>query len=75
MEYTNKVTPQSSVFAGLFSDFAEARVEQFRRRLFSKTVNELRRLSDQQLDDIGVPRDQIERKAYESVYNHRPYRH
>lgn len=67
------VTPQKSLFFGLFSNYAEARVEQFRRRIFAKTVRELEALSDKQLDDIGVPRDKIKERAYQSVYAHQPY--
>ncbi len=73
MEYTQTSTPYRGFFAGLFSNYSEARVEQFRTQLFAKTVRQLERLSDKQLDDIGVPRDQIKQRAYQSVYEHVPY--
>ena len=73
MEHVNTVQPQRGLFAGLFADYAEARVEQFCRRLLAKTVRELEQLSDQQLSDIGMPRDQIRQRAYDSVYHHAPY--
>ncbi|MEX0327409.1 MAG: DUF1127 domain-containing protein [Ruegeria sp.] len=74
MQNVSTVRPQSGLFAGLFADYAEARVEQFRRKHFAKTVRELERLSDQQLSDIGVPRDEIKQRAYDSVYHQKPYK-
>ncbi len=70
MEYTHTSTPYRGFFAGLFSNYAEARVEQFRKQLFAKTVRQLEGLSDKQLNDIGVPRDEIRQRAYQSVYEH-----
>ncbi|WP_171132035.1 MULTISPECIES: DUF1127 domain-containing protein [unclassified Ruegeria] len=69
MQNAGILTPQRGIFDGLFSDYAEAKVAQYRRRLVAKTERELSNLSDQQLNDIGVPRDQIAQRAYDSVYD------
>ncbi len=74
MQHASAIQNQTGVFAGLYSDYVEANVEHFRRRIFSRTVRELENLSDEQLQDIGLPRDQIKRRAYDSVYHHQPLR-
>lgn len=61
-------------FWGLFDTYAEAKVETFRRKRLAKTIRDLERLSDRQLQDIGVPRGEIRQQAYQSVYHNRPYR-
>ncbi|SLN47358.1 DUF1127 domain-containing protein [Ruegeria meonggei] len=73
MGYAQTVTPQKGLFFGLFSDYAEARVEHFRRRVYGKTVHHLEALSDKQLNDIGVPRAEIKDRAYQSAYHQQPY--
>ncbi len=75
MEHIHTAKPHSSLLAGMMSAYAEARTEHFRRQIFSKTVRELEKLTDGQLKDIGIPRDQIKQRAYQSVYNHQPYSH
>ncbi|WP_170766406.1 DUF1127 domain-containing protein [Ruegeria lacuscaerulensis] len=67
------ITPQKGLFFGLFSNYAEVRVEQFRRRIYADTVQKLENLSDKQLQDIGIPRDEIKERAYQSVYHKQPY--
>ncbi|MEX0348640.1 MAG: DUF1127 domain-containing protein [Paracoccaceae bacterium] len=57
----------------LYSGWAENKLEQYRRALYTRTVRELENLSDQQLDDIGIDRTDIHRKAYASVYQNAPY--
>lgn len=74
MGHAQTITPQKSLFFGLFSNYAEARVEQFRRQAFANTVWTLEKLTDWQLEDIGVPRSKIHERAYESVYHGKPYR-
>lgn len=74
MQATQTVKPNRNVFATMFADYAEARTEQFRRNIFAKTVRELEGLSDSQLSDIGIPRDEIKQRAYQSVYHGAPYR-
>lgn len=74
MAYVNTADVQKGLFFGLFANHAEAKVEQFRRRIYSKTVRELQGLSDAQLKDIGIPRHEIKERAYQSVYNQAPYR-
>ncbi len=74
MEGAQVLRPYRNVFSAMISDYAEARTEQFRRRVFANTVKELERLSDRQLNDIGVPREQIKQRAYQSVYFGIPYR-
>ncbi len=74
MEGAQVLRPYRNVFSAMISDYAEARTEQFRRRVFANTVKELERLSDRQLNDIGVPREQIKQRAYQSVYFGVPYR-
>ncbi|MBO9448541.1 DUF1127 domain-containing protein [Ruegeria sp. R14_0] len=74
MQATQTVTQNRNVFAAMFADYAEARTEHFRRRIFANTVRELEALSDRQLRDIGVPRDEIKQRAYDSVYHGKPYR-
>ncbi len=74
MEGAQVLRPYRNVFSAMISDYAEARTEQFRRRVFANTVKELERLSDRQLHDIGVPREQIKQRAYQSVYFGVPYR-
>ncbi|WP_170326415.1 DUF1127 domain-containing protein [Ruegeria arenilitoris] len=73
MGYAQTVTPQKGLFFGLFSNYAEARVEHFRRGIYAKTVQSLEKLTDRQLEDIGIPRCDINRRAYESVYHKQPY--
>ncbi len=74
MEGAQVLRPYRNVFSAMISDYAEARTEQFRRRVFANTVKGLERLSDRQLNDIGVPREQIKQRAYQSVYFGVPYR-
>lgn len=74
MGYAQTISPQKGLFFGLFSNYAEVRVEQFRRSIFAQTVRELEQLSDRQLQDIGVPRSEIRDRAYRSVYLNQPYR-
>ena len=74
MSHTQTFEGRGGLLDGLFSNYAEAKVEHFRRRIFSKTVRDLERLDDVQLADIGIQRDQIKRRAYESVYHNKPYR-
>ncbi len=73
MGYAQTVSPQKGLFFGLFSNYAEARVEHFRKGIFAKTVRELEQLSDKQLEDIGIPREEIKERAYQSVYLKQPY--
>ena len=61
-------------FEKLWTKALKQTVEHFRRRIFSKTVRDLEKLDDVQLADIGIQRDQIKRRAYESVYHNKPYR-
>ncbi len=74
MVHTQTADTRNGLLDGLFSKYADGKVEHFRRRIVAKTVRELERLDDQQLADIGVQRDQINRCAYESVYHNKPYR-
>ncbi|NOD33091.1 MULTISPECIES: DUF1127 domain-containing protein [unclassified Ruegeria] len=74
MVHTQAVNTQNGLLDGLFSKYADKKVEHFRRRILAKTVRDLEKLDDQQLADIGVQRDQINRYAYESVYHNKPYR-
>ncbi|WP_298934478.1 DUF1127 domain-containing protein [uncultured Ruegeria sp.] len=74
MAHTQTVDARSGPLDGLFAKYADAKVEHFRRRIYSKTVRDMERLEDHQLADIGVQRDQIKRCAYESVYHNKPYR-
>ncbi|MEM1005028.1 MAG: DUF1127 domain-containing protein [Pseudomonadota bacterium] len=74
MAYASTAEAGSGLFNGLFAKYSEAKVEHFRRRIYSKTVRDLENLSDRQLADIGVPRDQIKQRAYASVYQGAPYR-
>jgi len=67
------IAPQNGLFFGMFSNYAEARVEQFRRNIYANTVKELENLSDRQLQDIGIPRSEIKKRAYDSVYLKQPY--
>ncbi len=39
-----------------------------RRRLYGRTLNELRRLSDHELADLGIARSAITSVAHEAVY-------
>ncbi|MGV6804658.1 MAG: DUF1127 domain-containing protein [Ruegeria sp.] len=58
------------ILHGLLSNYAEAKTERFRKQIFAKTVRDLERLSDQQLSDIGIVREDIKQRAYQSVYHH-----
>ncbi|CUK07084.1 hypothetical protein RUE5091_02890 [Ruegeria denitrificans] len=73
MGYAQTVTTQKGLFFGLFSDYAEARVENYRRDIFAQSVRALEKLSDRQLEDIGIPRSEIKQRAYQSVYHNQPY--
>lgn len=73
MGYAQTVSPQKGLFFGMFSNYAEARVEHFRRRILAQTVRSLEALTDKQLDDIGIPRSEINQRAYDSVYHGQPY--
>ncbi|WP_298851907.1 DUF1127 domain-containing protein [uncultured Ruegeria sp.] len=74
MAHTQIAAPQNGLLDGLFVKYADAKVEHFRRRIYSKTVKDMEKLDDQRLADIGVQRDQIKRRVYESVYHNKPYR-
>ncbi len=74
MAHVHTANAQKGLFFGLFANHAEVKVEQFRRRAYTRTLRELERLSDDQLHDIGIPRDEIKQRAYQSVYHHMPYR-
>lgn len=74
MTHAETNTAQPGFFAGLLSDYCDAKVEGFRRRIYTKSVRDLENLNDQQLSDIGVPRDQIKQRAYQSVYHKQPLR-
>ncbi|WP_209598402.1 DUF1127 domain-containing protein [Ruegeria sp. HKCCSP351] len=67
------IDTHKGLLEGLFAKYAEAKVEHFRRQIFSKTVRQLEKLNDIQLTDIGIPREQIRRRAYHSVYHNAPY--
>ncbi|NVO56221.1 DUF1127 domain-containing protein [Rhodobacteraceae bacterium B1Z28] len=75
MAHPQIAVAQKGFCAGLFAQYTEAKVERFRRRIYSNTVRNLEHRSDQQLKDIGVPRGQIKRRAYDSVYHNKPYQH
>ncbi|WP_170473216.1 DUF1127 domain-containing protein [Ruegeria profundi] len=75
MAHTHTAEARTGLFGGLFSNYADAKVEFFRRRIFSNTVRNLERLSDHQLADIGIDRSEIKQRAYESVFNGAPLRH
>lgn len=75
MTYAHTARPQGGLFfSGLFANYAETKVETFRRRLVAKTARELESLTDAQLKDIGIAREDIHQRAYQSVYNGVPYR-
>lgn len=73
MAHAQTAPTRKAPFFGLFSNYADAKVEQFRRRIYSKTVRDLEALGDDQLLDIGIPRDEIKQRAYQSVYHNAPY--
>ncbi|WP_037313588.1 DUF1127 domain-containing protein [Ruegeria halocynthiae] len=73
MGYAHTVAPQKGLFFGMFSNYAEARVEHFRRGIYAKTVRELESLSDKHLCDIGMSRSEVKERAYQSVYHQQPY--
>ncbi len=60
-------------FSGLFASYSEQKIDVFRRQMVAKTVRKLENLSDRQLNDIGVPRSEIHRRAYDSVYHGSPF--
>lgn len=74
MAYAQTQQARTGLFDGLFAKYADAKVESYRRGIYAKTVRNLERLSDKQLEDIGLPRAEINRRAYESVYHQKPYR-
>ncbi len=74
MTHAHTAPAQKGLCFGLFANHAEAKVEQFRRRIYGKTIRELERLSDEQLCDIGISRGEIKQRAYQSVYHNMPYR-
>ncbi len=69
MAHTHTVEARNGLFEGLFSNYAEKKVEYFRQHIFLNTVQDLEKLTDHQLEDIGVPRSEIKQRAYQSVYN------
>ncbi|MBO9413209.1 MULTISPECIES: DUF1127 domain-containing protein [unclassified Ruegeria] len=75
MDYAQTASPRKGLFFSLFSNYTEARVEQFRLKIYGNTVRVLEKLSDQQLEDIGIPRSEIKQRAYQSVYHQMPYDH
>ena len=50
---------------GLFAQFGAALA---RRRLYSRTLSELRQLSDKELSDLGISRLSVVDVAREAVY-------
>lgn len=63
---------RTGFFARQISKFAEAKVEQHRRILLTKTIQKLEDLNDSQLEDAGIDRDEIPQAAYRSVYQLAP---
>ena len=59
------VTSVADGVVALFRDLSEAVA---RRSAFARTRDELSRLSDRELDDLGLTRWDIERVARESAY-------
>ncbi|MDP5216175.1 DUF1127 domain-containing protein [Ruegeria sp. 2205SS24-7] len=72
MTYANTAT-RPGFLTRIYSAWAENKLDQYRRALYTRTVRELENLSDQQLDDIGIARPDIKHKAYASVYQNAPY--
>ncbi len=73
MAHAQTADVRKGLFFGLFSNYAETKVEQFRQRIYAKSVRDLEKLSDDRLRDIGIPRDEIKQRAYQSVYHKVPY--
>ncbi len=69
MELLHTARPQNSLLASLMSTYSDARIELNRRRTYSQATRALENLSDRQLQDIGVPRSQINQIAYDNTYN------
>lgn len=54
---------------GRISEFVEAAREAIqRRRLYWRTLNELRSLSDRELADLGLNQSMLHQVAHEAVY-------
>lgn len=51
---------------------AKIKDPEHRRNLFAQTAEELERLTDEQLQTIGVARDEILQSAYECVHGQYP---
>lgn len=72
MAHLHTARPQRSFFAGLSSECRALRDEFARRRQVAESMQTLEKMTDRQLDDIGIPRHRIARSAYQSVYGQSP---
>lgn len=75
MTYAHTVQPRRGLFfSGLFANYLEMKADIFRRKLVAQTARHLEKLTDSQLNDIGIPREEINQRAYEIIYHGEPYR-
>lgn len=73
MAYAQTTHTSSGLFAGLISALAGIKDNIRRRWTFAQSVYTLNGLTDRQLRDIGIPREQINRRAYLEVYHTQPF--
>lgn len=71
MAATTHYSGHKGVLTGSIVAWFEAlRDAVIRRRDFRRTYNELSRLSDRQLDDLGLNRSMLRQTAMRTVYTH-----
>jgi uncharacterized protein YjiS (DUF1127 family) len=69
MAYVNSTSTTSGTFAERFLPFIkDMRLGLERRRIYNRTVQELRALSTRDLADLGLSREMITRVALEAAY-------
>ncbi|MDA7966994.1 DUF1127 domain-containing protein [Ruegeria sp.] len=73
MAYAQTTYTSGGLFAGLISALTGIKDDIRRRWSFVQSVHTLGGLTDRQLRDIGIPREQINRRAYLEVYHSQPF--
>ena len=56
-------------FSGLFAESLQKKTDISQRRMVSDSIRALERLSDRQLEDIGIPRAELRWRAERNVYH------
>ncbi len=68
MAYVNIANRKTSYLDGIRAILRNTKTEMQNRRVYRTTFNELNALSTRDLADLGIPRSEIRRLAWEAAY-------